>query len=229
MSIAAPTPSVETGADRRFVLYDVRWPFYEAFLAEMVNRRIFLTYDRGNLEIMSPGRRHGRSASQLGRMVEILTEELDIPIDVCGMTTFRREDLDRGLEPDDCYYIRNEPLVRERDEVDLTTEPPPDLALEIDISRSSLDKLGIYAALGFPEVWRFDGTTIHVHLLQPDGRYVLAETSESFPFLPIAELARFLQRAPTMDKTRWARSFRVWVRAEVAPRYQQAVDEGPHP
>ncbi|HEX8199546.1 MAG TPA: Uma2 family endonuclease [Isosphaeraceae bacterium] len=229
MAIAEPTPAVGTGADRRFVLYDVSWRFYEAFLAEMAERRIFLTYDRGTLEIMSPSEKLGRSSCLIGRMVELLTEELEIPVDGLGMTTFRREDRERGLEPDECYYIRNEPLVRGKDEIDLTVDPPPDLAIEVDVSRNSLKKLDVYAALGFPEVWRFDGTTIHVHVLQGDGRYAVGGTSASFPFLPMAQLGRFLQMAPTMDKTSWARAFREWVRAEVAPRYQEAVDEGPHP
>jgi Uma2 family endonuclease len=229
MAIAETTPAVETGADRRFVLYGVSWRFYQTFLAETADRRIFLTYDRGNLEIMSPSGKHGQSSCLLGRLVEILTEELEIPVDDRGMTTFRREDRERGLEPDECYYIRNEPLVRGKDEIDLMVDPPPDLAIEVEVSRSSLKKLDVYAALGFPEVWRFDGTAIHVHVLQPDGQYAIRETSANFPFLPMAELARFLQLAPTMDKTSWARSFRDWVRAEVAPRYQEAVDEGPHP
>jgi Uma2 family endonuclease len=229
MAIAESTPAVETGADRRFVLYGVSWRFYEAFLSEMAERRIFLTYDRGNLEIMSPSGKHARSSCLLGRLVEILTEELDIPVDNLGDMTFRREDLDRGLEPDECYYLRNEPRIRGKDEIDLTTDPPPDLGIEVDISRSSLNKLGVYAALGFPEVWRYDGTTVHVHILQPDGRYAVGETSVSFPFLPMAELGRFLQRASTMDKTSWARSFRAWVIAEVGPRYREAADEGPHP
>jgi Uma2 family endonuclease len=229
MAIAATTPSAETGADRRFVLHGVSWRFYQTFLAEMADRRIFLTYDRGNLEIMSPSEKHARSSCLLGRVVEILAEELDLPIDDLGTTTFQREDVDRGLEADECYYIRNEPRVRGKDGIDLTTDPPPDLAIEVDISRGSLNKLGIYAALRFPEVWQFDGTKVHVHVLQPDGRYAVGETSVSFPFLPMAEVARFLQQAATMDKTSWARSFRAWVRAEVAPRYQEAVDEGPHP
>ena len=106
------------------MLHGISWQFYEAFLAELEGRRIFLTYDDGTLEIMSPSLTHGRSASLLGKAVELLTEELDIPIDILGMVTFRREERGKGLEPDDCFYILNEPIMREKDEVDLSVDPP---------------------------------------------------------------------------------------------------------
>jgi len=222
MSLMESPPARTLVAEERFVLYDVSWEFYEKFLAEMGSRRLFLTYDRGTLELMSPSITHGRSASLLGWAVLILTEELDIPIDVVGMATFRRQGIAKGLEPDDCFYIRNEALVREKDEIDLTVDPPPDLAIEVEVSRSSLNKLAVYAGLGFPEVWRYDGTSLSVHVLQPDGQYAIRETSLNFPFLPMGELPRFLNMAPTMDKTTWARTFRGWVRDEIAPRVREA-------
>ena len=102
----------------------------------------------------------------LGRIIDILAEELEIPYDAGGSTTHKREDLAKGLEPDQCYYIRNEPLIRGRMELDLTHDPPPDLAIEIDISRSSVTRLGIYAALGVPEVWRYDGEALQVQFVE---------------------------------------------------------------
>ena len=224
----SPAPLVAE-PERRFLLYGVSWRFYEAFLDEVADRRIFLTYDRGNLELMSPGPIHGRSGSLLGRAIDILTEELNIPAVDYGITTFRREDLDRGLEPDTCYYLRNEAAMRDRERIDLTTDPPPDLAIEVDITRSSRNKLDVYAGLKFPEVWRYDGRAIEVHVLQADGRYTVQDSSPNFPFLPIDELERLLSAAATMHHTNWARSFRAWVRAQIAPRFEDAGDGEPRP
>ena len=108
----------------------------------------------------------------------------------------------------------------DKEELDLTIDPPPDLAIEIDISRSSLDRMGIYAALGVPEIWRFDGETLRVGRLSADGTYAPSPASVALPFLPMAEVVRFLRLAEGMDHSRWGREFRAWVRDELAPRYR---------
>jgi Uma2 family endonuclease len=154
----------------------------------------------------------------IGRFIEILTLELRIRIKSLGSTTWKRKELRRGLESDECYYIANESRVRGKLELDFTTDPPPDLAVEIDLSRSSARRMGIYAALRVPEVWSFDGEEIRVYLLQADGTYALAERSPSFPFLPVAEVARFVRRIATVDETALVLAFRDWVRAEVLPK-----------
>ena len=121
----------------------------------------------------------------------------------------------KGLEPDECYWVANEPLVRARADLDLEVDPPPDIAVEVEETRSVLNRMGIYAALRVSEVWRSAGNQIVVAQLQDDGTYANVEQSPSFPWLPMAELGRFLERSETMDETRWIRSFRAWVRAEV--------------
>jgi hypothetical protein len=131
-----------------------------------------------------------------------------------------REDLDRGVEADRCYYLEHESLVRDREEIDLTVDPPPDLAIEIDVSRSSLKRLAIYAALRIPEVWRFDQEKLWVYLLASDGQYVLVERSGHFPFLPMPEVASFLHRRNQMDENRLVRVFRDWVREQIARNWQ---------
>lgn len=161
---------------------------------------------------------HERCSSLLGRFVEVTTEELNMPMQSGGSTTFGREELERGLEPDRCYYLENEPLVRDKDEIDLETDPPPDLAIEVDVSRSSLDRMGIYAAIRVPEVWRFDGETLRVFRLNKRGKYAEAARSQHFPFLPLSEVAQFLQRRTEMDETSLVRSFRRWVRGQIAKR-----------
>lgn len=201
--------------EQRFLMRNVDWQSYRAFADALGESHVRLTYDRGNLEFMTPSHGHERWKSLLGRFVGVLTEELNVPMQSGGSTTFNRADLARGLEPDECYYLENEPLVRDKDEIDLDVDPPPDLAVEIDISRSSLNRMAIYAALRVSEIWRFDGQQLRVYHLV-DGSYVEADHSRHFPFLPLAEMQVFLLRRNNMDETSLIRSFRQWVRDQIA-------------
>ena len=127
---------------------------------------IRLTYDRGLLEIMTPLDPHESYKKLLGRFVEALTEELDVEICSLGSRTCSREDLVRGLEPDQCYYIQNEQVVWDKEQIDLNQDPPPDLVIEIDITSSSINRLDLYADLGVPEVWRYDGRCLTIYRLE---------------------------------------------------------------
>lgn len=145
-------------------------------------------------------------------MIEGLTEELNIPVSSASATTLKNQMMQKGVEPDESYYIANEARVRGRDELDLNVDPPPDLAIEVDIASSSVDQLGIYASLGVPEVWLCDGVAIQVHQLQNDGTYARRDRSPAFPFLPLREVERFLEHRNAADETTWIRRFREWVR-----------------
>jgi Uma2 family endonuclease len=195
-----------------YVLYDVSWEFYEACLKELGDRNIRLTYDRGTLEFMSPSQKHDRSKKLLARLIEALTEELGIEIQSEGSTTWRKEEEARGLEPDECYYVEHEPLVRGRETVDPAVDPPPDLAIEVEVTRRIVDRLGIYAALGVREIWRHSGERFGVFVLGDDRQYHQVDRSPSFPFLPLEEVNRFLARRNEMGETAWVREFREWVR-----------------
>ncbi|HSQ54410.1 MAG TPA: Uma2 family endonuclease [Gemmata sp.] len=117
------------------------------------------------------------------------------------------------MEPDESYWIEHEPVVRGRDDIDLEKDPPPDLALEIEISRSVLNRMGVYAALGVPEVWRWDGEQLTIELRTNRGTYRQSERSKAFPFLPIPEFATFLG-ITDLSETQLLRSFRGWVRKQ---------------
>jgi Uma2 family endonuclease len=136
----------------RLLLADIRWQTYEDLLQDLAQTRVKLTYDRGSLEIMTPMYRHESCAGFLGRLVEVAAEEFSMRFISGWSTTFRREDLKRGLEPDRCYYIGNVSAVLGKLDIDLSRDPPPDLAIEVDIRSSSLNRMSIYAALGVPEV-----------------------------------------------------------------------------
>lgn len=198
-------------AETRILLSNISWDIFEA-LAASDCAGIRFTYDRGYLEIMSPSTEHEWYHKLLGRMIEAMTEELNIPMRSGGATTLKTQLKQRGLEPDECYYILNEPRVRGKKDIDLATEPPPDLAIEVDISHSSLDKMSIYADLGVPELWFYDGISLRVFQLHTKGDYTQEQQSSAFPFLDLSEIPRFLDRCEETDETTWIRSFRAWVR-----------------
>jgi Uma2 family endonuclease len=198
-------------SERRFVLYGASWQTYEALVHDLECGAVRLTYDRGSLEMMSPSRDHERFKTLIGRIIEIFTEALDIPMQAGGSTTWRKADLQKGLEADECYYIQHEPQICDKSEINLDVDPPPDLAVEIEISSSILDKMAVYAALKVPEIWRYDGETLRICLLDAEGEYRDAERSLNLPQLPPSEVARFLALRDDTRETSWARMFRRWV------------------
>jgi Uma2 family endonuclease len=215
--------------ERRFLIRDVGWQGYQDLLRMVGDRPIRLTYDRGDVELMSPLFKHEREKSLLARIVEIITEELEIPMMSAGSTTLKREDLDRGLEADESYYLDDLSRVRDTEELDLLVDPPPDLAIEIEITRSALNRLGIYGALGVPEIWRFDGRNLRILERQIDGAYREVPGSDFLPWISIDEVKRFLLEEESRDETRWARGFREWVRAVVLPRARVEKQEERNP
>ena len=204
-----------TQAANRFLLKNISWQTYEALLKDLESQRgIRLTYDRGLLEIMTPLAPHERNSRLIGRLVEALTEELNIEICSLGSLTCKREDLARGLEPDECYYIQNEPVIRSLELIDLNQDPPPDLAIEIDITSSSINRLALYASLGVPEVWRYDGSRLIIYQLE-GGEYRVCDRSSTFPLITSSEIIRFLELRKSNGETALIRLFREWVRNQV--------------
>jgi Uma2 family endonuclease len=216
-TVTAP-PRVQ---EQRLRLSCIDWKTYVGMSDLLVDRPIRFTYDRGELEIMVVSPEHDRAKWLLGRLLAALTEELDIDIAGFGSMTFRKEDLDRGMEPDQCFWIQHEPEIRGRTDIDLESDPPPDLVIEIEISRSVIPRLPILAALKVPEVWRWDGQTLRVMLLNESGQYVAASASQALQFVPLAEVARFMKLDPAESETKHMNAFRAWVR-EQAPGWQRA-------
>lgn len=208
--------AVQLPLEQRFVLYNVDWDTYVTFSDRLGERNIRVTYNGVNLEFRTPSPEHEWAKKQLARLLQSVTEEMDIDIAGFGSMTCRHEDLEHGFEPDECYWIGREMEIRGRDHIDLTRDPPPDLLLEVEISRSFLDRLAIAARLGVPEVWRYDGQTLRIMLLGPDGQYTESLRSEALPFLPLAELVRFLHHDATQSETKRFRALRDWVRERMA-------------
>ena len=194
-------------------LSGISWQTYENLLAEIGDRQIRLTYNRGNLEIMVPSPEHERFKEVLGRFVETLAEELDVKIEPLGSTTFKRPELS-GKEPDKCFYIQNLSAVKGKKRIDMNQDPPPDLVVEIDITSRSENSLQVYADLRVPEVWIYNGSRLRINRLE-NGAYVEGELSLAFPSVAVLEIVRFLEQAETMDYLELVKAFRNWVKSQI--------------
>jgi Uma2 family endonuclease len=220
----AEQPLSQTTAIRRqpagesLLLSGVDWRTYTRLLRIFAEHRgVRLTYDRGELEIMSPLLMHDDDATFLCRLVFVLTEELNLPVRGGGSTTLRRRKRQKGIESDECFWIANAARMAGKRRLDLRIDPPPDLAIEVDVSHSSLDRMGIYAALRVPEVWRLHGELLIFNILGADGEYQQASHSLSFPLLTPADLLAFVQQArEARDQNVVIRQFREWVRQQIA-------------
>jgi len=210
--MTATAPTLAPPVPGKVLLSNISWQTYERLLTEMGDdRTIRLSYDRGLLEIMTPLLEHENPKEMLTALVGVLAEELNIEIVRAGSTTLNRPDLAKGSEPDSSFYIQNERLIKGKRKIDLTTDPPPDLAIEIDVSSSSLNRQAIYAAIGVPELWRCDRGVVQFLQLQA-GKYLPVERSLAFPILPVTELNQFLAQSKTVGETTLLRSFRAWVK-----------------
>lgn len=195
----------------RLLLSGVDWPTYRRLLRLFDERRhLRITYDRGALEIMTLSPRHERIKHLLGLLVLAIAEGLAIPIAGFGSMTFRRRRSRRGLEPDECFWVQHEPDVRGKDEINLKTDPAPDLVIEVDITRSSINRMAIYAVMGVSEIWRFDGQSLTFQSRQPDGSYAPLAQSIAFSGVTPADVPRFLDLRGKEDETAIVKQAREW-------------------
>jgi Uma2 family endonuclease len=189
------------------LLRNTSWQTYVDLRDAEENYRVRMTYDRGDLEIMSPSNPHERLAYLIGRFIDIWTLEKRIPIQSARSTTFRRKDLRRGLEPDNCYYIAHEADVRKREDVDLTIDPPPDLAIEVDVTSKSIDRLSIYAALGVPEIWRWCAEELHILRLNSKKQYTEVAASQELRGFRCEQMVELLKLRASTNETMLVRRF----------------------
>ncbi len=205
--------TVNSPAEGRVLLRNVSWETYERLIDEREERsapRFF--YDRGEMEIMSPSFEHEAVSRLVASLVGELAVELGIDVSEAGSTTFKREDLERGFEPDECFYFSdNAERVRGRQNLDL--DPPPDLVVEVDFTSPSLNKLPIYAHLGVTEVWRLAGEKPEILSLNKTGEgYGASNKSVVFPILTSAPLARLIEEGLKTKRPDWVRRVREWAR-----------------
>jgi Uma2 family endonuclease len=200
--------------EERLMLSGISWDFYVAFCEELGERPVRLSYSQGMLEIMITKAPHEFFKKMLAKLVEIIILERNIPVRSGGSMTFQRRDLEKGFEPDECWWIAAEAMVRGKQEFDFLNDPPPDLAIEVEISHSLVDRIGIFAAMKVKELWRCNGQTLRFCILEEDGSYHDATTSLAFPFLKPADLEQHLQPEDLTDETTRVRQFRDWLRQQ---------------
>ena len=203
---------VEGTLEMRGLLYGVTWQAYSEFLDALGDYSLRHTYDRGALEMMSPRKDHDWPKRLIGRMIETMCYECDISIQSIGSTTLTGEAVERGLQPDEAYYIANEPLVRGKSTFDPDQDPPPDLVVEVDVTSSSVKRLPSFAALGVPEVWRYTADKLTFHCLNEQKEYEEAARSRTFGFLAPEDLTRFLDQHQTSGENSIIRAFVDWAR-----------------
>ena len=158
--------------------------------------------------------RHEYVSRTIAMLVELIAGEMDIDCATAGSTTFRRQSLSKGFEPDESFYIRQPELVRGKKELDLSKDPPPDLVIEVDIASPSLNKLPIYSAIGISEVWRYSKDTLSIVKLR-SGRYVESPVSSLLPRVTSSALNQFIERSRTLKRNIWMREVREWAREQL--------------
>jgi Uma2 family endonuclease len=208
--MVAITPLAET----RTLIKNISWQTFKTMLAEMgVERNSRFAYENGIIEIMTPLMPHENSNRLIEGYILVLCEEFGLEVKTTGSITLTRDDLEKGGEPDSSYYIQNESLVRNKENIDLAKDPPPDLVLEVEYSRPKIDKLSLYAAMGIPEFWRYNGTVLRVYTLSGD-QYSEVELSPTFAPVQVLEIPRFIQESKKIGQLAAKNAFRAWVQQQ---------------
>ena len=190
------------------------WDFYQSTLEHLRERPVFVTFKEGTLELMSPSWKHDSRGRTIGYMIRVLAEEFQVPLQAGGSVTLRSEPQRLGLEPDECFYTKHIESVRGISRIDLDRDPPPDLAVEVEISSRLSGRLEIYAAFGVPELWRYDGSQLRVYSLNTAKQYMSVNRSPTFPLIDLDGLTQQLELSASSDLSTWGLSFRQWVQQQ---------------
>lgn len=201
--------------EQRVVLHGLCWQDYIQIGNILCDRpALRLTFDEGTLEIMVTSKEHEYFKVRLGGLIEVLAEVFNLRIEPGGNMTFQREDVEKGLEGDNCWWIEHFEQVLGKLTWDPVVDPAPDLLLEIEVSRTAIPRMPIYAKLKIPQVWCFDGQSIRVYLLQPNATYLQTKESPTFPGIPLAEIVPFARPQKDKDYLTILREFRAWVKRQ---------------
>jgi Uma2 family endonuclease len=196
------------------VFPQVSWEEYESLLEDLVDRPgLRVSYDEGRVEIMSPLSEHEDYKEFVSHLARVLSEEFNIPLEPRGSTTWKRRKLRKGAEPDTCFYVTNAYRIIGKRIIDLESDPPPDIVVEIDTTNESMSKFSIYAALGVPEIWHYDGKRVQMYAWTPELEYVTTPASRFFPSLTDSVLYEALEASKTQGHTEALRAFRQRVRS----------------
>jgi Uma2 family endonuclease len=215
MLTTTSTPPQQSTEEKLITLTGIKWLTFKAIMSDVGDGRAWrIAYAEGVLEIRMPLTEHEEPKGMIESFVEAFADALDMEVRKLGALTLEREDLARAIEPDSCFYIQNESVVRGKS-INLLADPPPDLVVESDYTSSSLNKFSIYASLGVPEIWRYRNQCLVVYQLV-EGNYEERENSLAFPFLPIAEIPGLIEQSKAIGQRAAVRLFRDRVREVLA-------------
>ena len=216
MVATAPPIQQSLVGEKRVTLRGLTWQGYQQILGALPESRAArLTYDHGILEISMPLESHEFALRLIERFIIILIFEMGMKIKTMGSTTLNREDLDRGAEPDNAYYIQNQAKVAGR-KVNLAEDPAPDLVVEVDITHTDIDKKCLYAAMGVPEFWSYNGQEWRIYQLQ-EKTYQECDRSPTFPGVKKEYLYNFLAKAQ-QDEIEAEKEFRSLIQEKIAEK-----------
>ena len=197
--LLAASRSLPSGA--KLDIRAVDWDDYESLLAKLADSpRLRVSYDRGWLQVVSPLPEHERFARFIDSLVRAYADARGLEVEMLGQTTWRRRALGKGAEADCCYYVGNAAFIIGKTRIDLESDPPPDIVVEIDTTRASANKFSIYAALAVPEVWLYNGQHVRFFALSGE-RYLETVTSHALPGLNPEKLTEALDVAKTHGQT----------------------------
>jgi Uma2 family endonuclease len=211
LDLPTSQPIESTERPQRFVFSDVDWPFYQEISRRLEGRGAFVTYYKGRLEVVTTSLLHELTSGLIAIMISVMAEEADIPMMAAKRSTLDREDLDEGTEPDESFYIANELRMRGRTKIDLAVDPPPDLAIEVEVTRRLGARRNIYRDLGVPEIWVYGAAGLQVQIRQ-DGNYVDVASSPTFPLVASQEMTECIRAGLKQDQTAFTKAFRRRVR-----------------
>lgn len=215
MVVQIPIQRIQVPPGQRVLLQQVSWEEFEAILQELGDRRSTrIAYCDGTLEVMAPLPEHEYFKETIGDAIKDIAETLELEYESYGSTTWRRQAKQAGLEADHCFYFQHEPDVRGRTDLNLAQDPPPDLALEVDLTNQSLERFPIYARLGIPELWCYDSGKLTIYRLQTE-QYIETERSHIFPELDIRVLPQLIEQHRATGRLALRRSVRAWVREQL--------------
>ena len=212
-------PSIrEDDGPSRISLVNISWELYERLREDQANRHLRKAYDLGDIELMSPSLKHEKLRFRFNLFIVAIARVFRFKVRGLASTTWKREGAAKAKEADGCYYFAYFERIRGK-EIDLEIDPPPDLALEVEISRSSIDSLGLYAAIGIPEVWRFDGESLSIHLKTIEGQYSGSTRSLALPFLTVSDIEDWMRKADALnDDMEWMEQVEDRARQELRTR-----------
>ncbi|WP_013322991.1 Uma2 family endonuclease [Gloeothece verrucosa] len=205
-------------AENRVILNPVSWETFNHLLNDLGNQRASrLAYYQGIIEIMTPLGEHEHNNRFIDDLIRAIADELNLNLKKMGSLTLKKDNIKQGVEPDSCYYLKNEPLVRNKQTIDLNIDPAPDLVLEIDITSGSLDKLPIYGALGVTEIWRYNGNQLNVFILDKVTlTYHQSKNSRIFSWLDLKQIPQLIQQSLSDGDTATLKNFRRWIRENIS-------------